>query len=137
MGQDWGAAQPSAANPDLAADVTENPNAGAEESPVQGTACSPAPAAHGARLQRPRSHGVSAGLPSSVQLPCLSPVNVMRGKRVLETDKLPHSRVWDRPGQHSSTVLVQGDPSVPHRTDPVQLPAFWRAWAVLGALSAW
>lgn len=76
MGEDWGAAQPSAANPDLAVDVTENQNAGAEESPVQG-------AQGAALLQQHMEPGCSgrgatrcpAGLPISalVQLPCLSP----------------------------------------------------------------
>lgn len=76
MGEGRGAAQPSAANPDLAVDVTENQNAGAEESPVQG--------AQGAALLQqhtePSCSGrgatrCPAGLPTSalVQLPFLSP----------------------------------------------------------------
>lgn len=67
-----------------------------------------------------------------LQLPCPSPVcEPDEGKSVLETAKPLHRGAWDRPGQHSSTVLAEGDPSVPHRIDLIQLSAFWRTFLVM------
>lgn len=99
MGEDRGAAQPSAANPDLAVDVTENQNAGTE-SPVQGHRVQPwssstwSPAA---AAKKPRT--VQQDCQSRLLSSCLIRVlcaNAMRGRSVLATARPLHRGAWGR-----------------------------------------
>lgn len=123
-----GAAQPSAASPDLAAGETENDNAGAEES----TGCSPAAAA-----EEPRS--VQQDGQSRRLSRCLVRVlraTAMRGIRVGDSETAARG-AWDKAGRHSSTVPVEGHPSVTHGIHLVGLPALWRALPVLCPVPRW
>lgn len=75
LGEDRGAAQPSAANPGRAVDVSENRDAGAEESPVQGAQAAALPQQHtepGCSGRGAPRHPAGLPIPALVQLPCSS-----------------------------------------------------------------